>query len=222
MLGTNPLGDWEQIDLLKVICAIAAGFILGAEREFKDKSAGLKTIATICLGSTLFTILSFKLGVFENTSTTQIAAYVVSGIGFLGAGVIFKDGFNIGGLTTASISWISAAIGMAIGFGEFYLALTFLASSILILLLGNLLNKYFFSIRSNYSIIFKLPIEHVDTLQTLEQELSGIAKHIDQKKIEKTSDSMEFHYDIFINKTAKETLLNILNSNKHISSYSIQ
>src|SRR5690606_7491480 len=88
--------------------------IIGAEREFKNKQAGLKTMIMIGLGSALFTILSVKIGL---ESYDRIAANIVTGIGFLGAGVIFKEENKVSGLTTACIIWIVAAIGMAVGAG---------------------------------------------------------------------------------------------------------
>lgn len=119
----------DSTDLLKMSLSLIAGIALGLEREIKDKAAGLKTISIICLGATLFTILSMRLGGKDNA--TQIAAYVVSGVGFLGAGAIFKDGLNIHGLTTAGIIWMTAAVGMSIGFGEYWLAGMFLTASFL-------------------------------------------------------------------------------------------
>jgi putative Mg2+ transporter-C (MgtC) family protein len=86
--------------------------LIGAEREYRSKSAGLKTMMMIGLGSTLFTILSIRIGV---TSHDRIASNIVTGIGFLGAGVIFKEENRVKGLTTACIIWIVAAIGMAVG-----------------------------------------------------------------------------------------------------------
>ena len=84
---------WDIHDVYKALMALGAGAILGVERELKDKAAGLKTITVICLGSCLFTILSFKIGNQYNDAS-RIASYIVSGIGFLGAGVIFKDEFT--------------------------------------------------------------------------------------------------------------------------------
>ena len=75
------IDHWEIMDLYKALLAVAGGVILGLERELKDKAAGLKTITVICLGSALFTILSYKVGVNDN-ETTRIASYIVSGIGF--------------------------------------------------------------------------------------------------------------------------------------------
>jgi putative Mg2+ transporter-C (MgtC) family protein len=103
----------ETIDIYKCLFSLAAGLLLGLEREMKDKAAGVKTISIICLGATLFSILSLR---FDPDRATALAAYIVSGVGFLGAGVIFKDGVSISGLTTASIIWMAAAVGTAISF----------------------------------------------------------------------------------------------------------
>ena len=131
---------FELLDVYKAIISIVAGLILGFEREMKDKSAGLKTITIICLGSTLFSIISYKLA--GDGDPTRIASYIVSGIGFLGAGVIFKEGNNVNGLTTASIIWISAAIGMSIGFGQYFTAAIFLLACFGIIVSGSVFNKY--------------------------------------------------------------------------------
>lgn len=109
-------------DIIKLLLAVFVGALIGAEREFRDKSAGFRTIIFICLGATIFTIISLKLGGDRNPA--QIAAYIVSGVGFLGAGAILRDGGRIVGLTTASTIWIGAALGMAIGGGYFLFALS--------------------------------------------------------------------------------------------------
>ncbi|WP_353183853.1 MgtC/SapB family protein [Parapedobacter lycopersici] len=131
---------FQQTDIWKAATSIVAGVILGYERESKDKSAGLKTITIITVGSALFAILSQNYS--GKGDSFSIAAGIISGIGFLGAGVIFKEGFTIHGLTTAGIIWVSAAIGMAIGFGEFYIGGIFLITTVIIVhvtrLVGNL------------------------------------------------------------------------------------
>ncbi|MEO5562177.1 MAG: MgtC/SapB family protein [Chitinophagaceae bacterium] len=142
----------ELIDIIKTLSALVAGMTLGLERELKDKSAGLKTMSVICLGATLFSIISYKVGGPENT---RIASYIVSGVGFIGAGVIFKDGLTISGLTTAGIIWLAAAIGTAIGFGEFYLAGIFLLVSLLLIYSSTYINK----ILKSRKQIFQLEIE---------------------------------------------------------------
>lgn len=97
--------------------SIFAGSLVGIEREYKNKSAGFRTVILICLGATIFTIAS-RLG---KMSDDRIAANIVTGIGFLGAGVIYQGKFSVQGLTTAAVIWSTAAIGMIIGFGEFKL-----------------------------------------------------------------------------------------------------
>jgi putative Mg2+ transporter-C (MgtC) family protein len=104
---------------IQLIMSFFIGAIIGAEREYRTKTAGLRTMIMICLGSTLFTELSITLGV---NSPDRIASNIVTGIGFLGAGVIFKDGLSISGITTATTIWITAALGMAVGAGEYYIA----------------------------------------------------------------------------------------------------
>ncbi len=90
--------------------------LIGLEREFRSKQAGLKTMIMIGLGATLFTLLSVKIG---DNSHDRIASNIVTGIGFLGAGVIFKEDNQVKGLTTACVIWIVAAIGMAVGSGYY-------------------------------------------------------------------------------------------------------
>ena len=116
-------------DLTTMLVSVLCGGLLGIEREFLNKSAGLRTIVLICLGSTIFTMVSQRVGGSED----RIAANIVTGIGFIGAGVIFKENFNVRGLTSAAVIWISSAIGMVIGIREFYLAyiLTFIVLIVL-------------------------------------------------------------------------------------------
>ena len=102
-------------DVIKIVLAVSAGGLIGIEREFRDKAAGFRTLIFICAGACLFTILSFRLA--ANSDSTRIAANIVTGVGFLGAGVILRDGGRVIGLTTAAMVWLTAAIGMGIGGG---------------------------------------------------------------------------------------------------------
>lgn len=107
--------------LIRMLIAFLIGAVIGCEREYHSKAAGLRTMIMICLGSTVFTIISMKL---DPDSTDRVASNIITGIGFLGAGVIFKDGLSISGITTATTIWISAALGMAIGAGEYFLGIS--------------------------------------------------------------------------------------------------
>jgi putative Mg2+ transporter-C (MgtC) family protein len=102
--------------ILRLALAAALGGVIGLEREYHHKPAGLRTNMLIALGSALFSILSVQLGAAAG-SPDRVAAQVVTGIGFLGAGAILRSGENIHGLTTAATIWVNAAIGMAAGLG---------------------------------------------------------------------------------------------------------
>lgn len=121
---------WEN--LIKVGMAVLVGGMIGAEREYQDKAAGFRTIILITLGSTLFTI--FSLSMDPGFTQTRIAANIVTGIGFLGAGAIVREGGRIAGLTTAATIWLSAALGMGIGAGNLYFVLASTAVTILVLI----------------------------------------------------------------------------------------
>ena len=107
--------------LLRLVLAAALGGAIGLEREFRHRPAGLRTNMLIALGSALFSILSVELGAGAG-SPDRIAAQVVTGIGFLGAGAILRSGENVHGLTTAATIWVNAAIGMAAGLGSYTVA----------------------------------------------------------------------------------------------------
>jgi putative Mg2+ transporter-C (MgtC) family protein len=112
-----------QLDiLLRLAAALVLGAAVGFEREFRGHPAGLRTMATVSVGSCLFTSLGFFFLPGHTTDPTRIAAQVVSGVGFLGAGAIFRSSDHVRGLTTAAAVWVVAAIGMAAGFGLYTLA----------------------------------------------------------------------------------------------------
>jgi putative Mg2+ transporter-C (MgtC) family protein len=104
----------------QVIFAFVIGAVIGIEREFRSKPAGFRTMILICVGSCLYTIISkdTRFG-----ASDRIASNIVTGIGFIGAGVIFKEGITVNGLTTAALIWITAALGMAIGYHNYPLAI---------------------------------------------------------------------------------------------------
>jgi len=103
-------------NIIKLGMSVLVGGLIGAEREFQDKAAGFRTIILITMGSALFTI--FSLNMDPGFTQTRIAANIVTGIGFLGAGAIVREQGKVGGLTTAATIWLSAALGMGIGAGD--------------------------------------------------------------------------------------------------------
>ncbi|EJL74266.1 MgtC/SapB family protein [Chryseobacterium populi] len=135
-----------QNELLLIFISVLLGILIGAEREYRNKSAGLRTFILVCFGSCLFTILSIKIGV-ENPD--RLAANIITGIGFLGAGVIFKGDNKIDGITTATTIWATASIGMAVGSGYVYLSLL---GTVLVLLILSSLNYLQNFIDNNHKI----------------------------------------------------------------------
>ena len=100
---------------VRVLIAAALGVVLGWERQRSNKDAGLRTYAMVAAGSALFTVVSIEG--FSGADTSRVAAQIVTGIGFLGAGLIFRQGYSVQGLTTAAGLWSVAAVGMAVGTG---------------------------------------------------------------------------------------------------------
>jgi putative Mg2+ transporter-C (MgtC) family protein len=120
--------------LLKILLSAILGGIIGLEREISHKGAGLRTNILIAIGSTLLTILSFKFAILgKNVDPSRIAAQIVTGIGFLGAGAIIQARFSIHGLTTAASIWTVSAIGISVGSG--YYLISFLITIFVIIIL---------------------------------------------------------------------------------------
>jgi putative Mg2+ transporter-C (MgtC) family protein len=120
-LMTSPLSDVELIQ--RLLTAALLGSIIGVEREIRQKSAGLRTNILIAIGSALFTLMSYELAHdVPGADPGRVAAQIVSGIGFLGAGAILRTKGGVQGLTTAATVWVNAAVGVAAGGGEYHLA----------------------------------------------------------------------------------------------------
>jgi putative Mg2+ transporter-C (MgtC) family protein len=119
----------NQDIIIKLLLSMGLGMIIGVERYIAHKSAGMRTYALLSMGAALFVVLmnyvivSYAGYSFINMSPLAIIAAIITGIGFLGAGVMFKNGTTLTGLTTATGLWVSAGIGMAVGFGFYALAI---------------------------------------------------------------------------------------------------
>ncbi|MFV1969438.1 MAG: MgtC/SapB family protein [Acidimicrobiia bacterium] len=128
-------GSIAAVGGVRVLIAAVLGVILGLERQRSNKDAGLRTYALVAAGSALFTVLSIEG--FEAADTSRVAAQIVTGIGFLGAGLIFRQGANVQGLTTAAGLWSVAAIGMAAGTGLWGLAIVVTVIVLLVLVVSD-------------------------------------------------------------------------------------
>lgn len=140
--------------------AFALGAVIGTERQYRQRMAGLRTNMLVALGASMFVALSMRLSL---EAAGRVTSYVVSGIGFLGAGVIMKDGVNVRGLNTAATLWCSAAVGAACGMGfiaEACISAVFiLATHLLMRPLGNRLSRIPIGQQSNTQIGYLLVIK---------------------------------------------------------------
>jgi putative Mg2+ transporter-C (MgtC) family protein len=150
----------------QVSIAFIIGAVIGLEREFRSKPAGFRTMIFICVGSCVYTILSKE----SNTvSPDRIASNIVTGIGFIGAGVIFKEGISVNGLTTAALIWITAALGMSIGYHNYPLA--FVVGSMVVVALFVLEPVQRFINRLHKVKDYK--IKTTDTTETFKKEMEA-------------------------------------------------
>ncbi|MDK1017679.1 MAG: MgtC/SapB family protein [Actinomycetota bacterium] len=158
----------------RVLIAAVLGVMLGLERQFSNKDAGLRTYALVASGSALFTVLSIEG--FDAADTSRVAAQIVTGIGFLGAGLIFRRGVNVQGLTTAAGLWSVAAIGMAAGTGLWGLAIVVTVIVLFVLKVSDHFSKQLRSQAfrgSHWSV--RLTVADPSTIEDVRTIIAGLA-----------------------------------------------
>ena len=182
--GALTLDSWELIG--RVLLAALLGGIIGIEREFSDQPAGFRTHILVSLGAALFTLVgAYGVEPFLGGDSavrfdpTRIAAQVVTGIGFLGAGAILQQGVNVRGLTTAAALWVTAAVGTAVGLGYLIGALATTATTVVALYalkrLGRLVFRRLRGGRFTYAIAIDPQLKLSDLARVF--ELSGARTH---------------------------------------------
>src|SRR5690554_4457217 len=173
-------------DMISMLMSIICGGIIGFEREYRSKSAGFRTIILISLGSTIFTIVSGH----GSETDDRIAANIITGIGFIGAGVIFQDQISIRGITTAAVIWTSAAIGMTTGIGYHALAFVFTLITLIILLMITRVEKVIATLQKQKSINVTFKNSDFDQIVRLEKKLSSENLTIERLEISKANDCL--------------------------------
>lgn len=176
---------------LRLLAAGALGGAIGFEREFSDQPAGFRTHILVALGSALFTMVgAYGLRDFFDSADirydpTRIAAQVVTGIGFLGAGAILQRGIRVRGLTTAAALWVTAAIGMAAGFGYWAGAvITAVISLIALYVLKLFQRRYLRTMRGN--VHMTLEADHGFNLSRFEQTLADSGAQLRKMEMTRT------------------------------------
>ncbi len=211
--------DW----LIRLILAGVCGYAIGYERNSRSKNAGTRTHLIVALSAALMIIVS-KYGFMDIISTngvnldpSRIAAQIVSGIGFLGAGMIFVHNQSVNGLTTAAGIWATSGIGMAIGSGLYFIGIV---ATLLILLFQIILHQNYRWIKSATSDHLILQLEDFEGLQLLQQQLKEEDVKIISIKVEKKSNN-SLKTELYLNlPKAYEiaSLMSLLESNDKIKS----
>jgi putative Mg2+ transporter-C (MgtC) family protein len=209
--------DWINMDeITKLLVSLILGSIIGAEREYRTKSAGFRTVILITVGSTLFTIISNLM-----SNDARVASNIVTGIGFLGAGAIFKEGSSVKGLTTATTIWISAAIGMAVGVGQYEFAFVSVTIVMVVLIgfswLPNKIERIHSEQTYHISTI-EVNQNHMDELKALFKECGVASSCINQKKL---NNEMHLIYSVRGSKRNHQKLISELFKNEKITSFKV-
>lgn len=223
--------DLKQFILCLLVC-FGLSFLIGVERQYRRRIIGLRTIILVSLGSFLFVSMSFFVG---DTDVTRIAAQVVSGIGFLGAGVIIKNGFKVSGLTTAATLWCCAAIGVLCASGALFQAIL----GTLVILFANIVLRYINRLVNNFSYNLHAVLEYVVDIK-MEDDLGMEVKkfindYIDKNKhinlelskfsINNGKNNYNLKIELSVKKTNHEYIDNLINDlykNFKISNISVE
>lgn len=180
---TSTQVTWET-SLIRFLVSFFLGTLVGIERETHNQPAGLRTHILISIGSTMAMLISIYIPQtfteFQNGDPGRIAAQVISGIGFLGAGAILRFGANVKGLTTAASIWATAAVGLAVGAGMYVVGIIGVVVILFALTIMNLFEKYFFKERTLRKIVLSLKKHQYDIevyrkiLETMDISISSI------------------------------------------------
>lgn len=178
--------------ILKILLAAMLGGIIGLERELAHKEAGLRTNILIAIGSALITVLSFKIAAMTpGADPARLAAQIVSGIGFLGAGAIIQARFAVHGLTTAATIWTVAAIGIAVGCGFYLLAFIVTVFVVIVLTVFKLLLDYIEKQKRNYVYLITTE-EKASLLADLRHALTELNIKYSSARLNRRKGSYEF------------------------------
>ena len=182
--------------LLRIVIAAACGLVIGHERTSRNKPAGIRTHSIVALGSALIMIVSkYGFNDVPGYDAARVAAQVVSGVGFLGAGVIFVRNNLVNGLTTAAGVWATAGVGLAFGAGLYILGI---ASTLLLVLLQMIMHRVAFLSKAAYNGSLKMTVvQKAGVVKEVEALLNGAKVEIVSVKINKSKkESIKVEYEV--------------------------
>jgi putative Mg2+ transporter-C (MgtC) family protein len=182
---------WLASDAGKLVVAVLLGGAIGLERELVDKPAGLRTNILIAVGSTLITIMSLRFATLNGGSgdPARVAAQIVTGVGFLGAGSILQSHASVIGLTTAATIWSVAGIGIAIGAGYVPIAMT--ATLIILLCLTLLRPLEGWTVRRRERVLLNLVLDRASAASEVLRELARAGANVEYSAAKKTGSAIE-------------------------------
>lgn len=218
--------------LIRILFSIVLGSIIGLERELTNKAAGLRTQILVCLGSCLFTILSIygfstAVTLYPLGDPSRVAAQIITGIGFIGAGTVLRQGLTVTGLTTASTLWIVAAIGMACGCGQISIAVvtTLISVGVLVLIRFfelKLMPRNMKHLRK-VKISFVCKYEEYDEVYKKLMELFPEILDYNHKTIDEDGDTLKINAKVFSNeKSPVLAIYKQLDEIKNLQSVSVK
>ena len=209
---------------LRLLLAAVLGAAVGFERERDNQPAGLRTHMILVIGATLAMILSINVAAEHDGDPARLAAQVISGIGFLGAGAILRFGFNVKGLTTATTLWSMAIVGLAVGYGYYLISIGATILMLITLTLLNILEKKF--VRTN--IIRHITIQASDSpgmVKTIRKTITKLAEQTVSFSVQKNLKSERVRIQIVakVNKGEKmETLTEAISSIEGVRAIKIE
>ncbi len=209
---------------LRLLLAAVLGAAVGFERERDNQPAGLRTHMILVIGATLAMILSINVAAEHDGDPARLAAQVISGIGFLGAGAILRFGFNVKGLTTATTLWSMAIVGLAVGYGYYLISIGATVLMLITLTLLNILEKKF--VRTN--IIRHITIQASDNpgmVKTIRKTITKLAEQTVSFSVQKNLKSERVRIQIVakVNKGEKmETLTEAISSIEGVRAIKIE
>lgn len=209
---------------IRLTAALIAGGAIGFERERDSQPAGLRTHMILALGAALVMILSVNIGIKFGSDPARLAAQVVSGIGFLGAGAILRFGFNVKGLTTASTLWTTAMVGMAIGYGYYLVSLFAVVITIIVLTLVERFEKKFVRVNVIRTVVVDVH-EREGILREVRKTISKMADALLAFSVQKSVKNKHMRLEIVarFNRNEKlEDMLEVISSIEGVKGIKIE